>query len=182
MGGPEKQILSHLEYVDRDAFSIHFESFIEGRQPNEILNAASGIGTPTLVLPQDHFLDFSPINNLRVYILAKKIHGLVTQGYKSNIFGNLALTGLPMGHAMNVWGWTSADKKVIAYNLLDKKFLKRGDLVVTVARRKLAELEALGIRPEKLRYIFNGIHLLPLETPSQSLREAFGIPGLPLVS
>jgi glycosyltransferase involved in cell wall biosynthesis len=176
VGGPEKQILSHLEYVDRKRFNIHFGSFIEGRQPNEFLRSAKAIGAPNLVLTQNHFLDFTPINKLRTYVLANDIHGLITHGYKSNIFGNLALIGLPISHAMYVRGWTSEDKKVMVYNWLDKKFLKRGDLVVTVAHRKLIELESLGISKKKLRCIFNGVSLLPLETPPQSLREAFGIP------
>ena len=173
VGGPEKQILNHLECCDRDRYEVHAGSFIEKGNGNDFLDRAADLNVPTCPVPESFPFDPRALLFLRRYIARQGIEVLITHGYKPNILGHLALLGQNVGHAMYVRGWTAENRKIMVYNWLDKKFLFRADLVVTVAQRKVPELRELGLPADRIRCIRNAARALQLEAPARSLASFF---------
>ncbi|NNF07167.1 MAG: glycosyltransferase family 4 protein [Candidatus Eisenbacteria bacterium] len=179
VGGPEKQLLSHVDHVDRTRYAITLGSFLEGSQDNAFLSKASEGGIPTLGIRQKFVLDVSTLGPLRKAL--SEFDVVLTHDYKATILTILAKRPKHLGHGAYVRGWTAEQRRVHIYNALEKIFLRRADLVVTVADKKIAELIELGIPKDRIRVIPNATLPAVMETPSRSLREEFEIPSnLPL--
>jgi glycosyltransferase involved in cell wall biosynthesis len=175
VGGPEKQILTHLRYVERSRYRLLVGSFIEAGKPNALLEAAHAQEVPVLPLRQRFLLDLSVVRQLRRRLIADSIDVLVTHGYKANIVGHWARAGLALAQGMYVRGWTAENLKVKLYNRLERPYLRKASRVVTVAAGKRAELERLGVRRDQIRVVVNAVEPLELEKPILSLRERFAI-------
>lgn len=174
VGGPEKQLLRHMECYDRSRYEIVLGSYQEQGRPNPLLEAAAAAGHATLTINHRYLMDFSIIKTVREFIGGGDIDVVVSHGYKSNIVSHLAGRGILLGHGMYVRGWTAENLKVRCYNRLERPFLRRADLVVTVARRKLDELETMGLPTSRLRYVANAVEIPgAVERPRVSLRDRY---------
>lgn len=177
IGGPEKQILNHLRYYNREKFEIHVGSYIEHNRPNEFLNEMARLDIPYLKINQRFLFDFSIIRQIKDYIRKNGIDIVITHGYKSNILGSLAKATVKVPQAMYVRGWTSENLKIKIYNVIEKLFLRRAGLIITVAKRKADELEASGIPAHKIRYISNSVEIpSPDEKKAGNLHRDFDLP------
>jgi len=174
VGGPEKQLLRHIECYDRARFEIILGSYLERGQSNPLLDVVTETDQPTLAINHRYLLDHTIIRTVRNFITSKHIDVIVSHGYKSNIVSYLAVRGLSIGHGMYVRGWTAENLKVKFYNRLERPFLKRADLIVTVARRKMGELQTIGLPADRLRYIANAVEMSDaVNRPRESLRGKY---------
>ncbi len=175
VGGPEKQILGHLKHVDFESYDVRVGSFMEGNFANDFLAELQRLKIcATVAVNQKSMTDFSPILALRNYIVDNEIHGLVTHGYKSNIYGSIATIGTSVVHCMYVRGWTAENRKILIFNRLEKFFLKRADLVATVANAKVGEILSLGVDRKKIRCIYNAVEMAAIDSDDGSLHIDFG--------
>lgn len=177
VGGPEKQIIKHLEQVDSSRYDIAVASYIEKNQPNEFIETLKKANRTVFEINHSFLFDLSIIDELKKILNQNEINVLITHGYKSNIIGYYAAKSLGLPQAMYVRGWTMENLKIKLYNLIEKRYLKKADLIVTVAQNKLKELSSLGFDHNKLRCITNAVELdEPTQSSPENIRERYNIP------
>ncbi|MBZ0156699.1 MAG: glycosyltransferase [Alphaproteobacteria bacterium] len=177
-GGPEKQILEHARRLDPERFSLVLISFVERSLPNELLHKAT-----RMTIPTREFYTGNPYNPRIIFDLASilrrdRIDLLCTHGYKSNIIGRISshMAGIPEIAVSR--GWTGENWKIKLYEELDRIFLRLADHVVAVSEGQREKILQLGIPPERVSVIHNGIHLsCPDPCPSVSLRQELKVDG-----
>lgn len=177
VGGPEKQIIKHLEYVDSARYNLAVASYIEKNQPNEFIETLRKNRRTVFEINHSFLLDLSIIDELKKILTQNKIDILITHGYKSNIIGYYASRSLGLPQAMYVRGWTMENIKIKIYNMLEKRYLKKADLMVTVAENKRKELLGADFNPDKLRCITNAVELDESKTElTENIREKYSVP------
>lgn len=175
-GGPEKQIVEHARRVNKKRFEIVILTFIERSRPNELLDRAL-----QLAIPAKGFRTWNPFNPRVIFELASLLRGdcidvLCAHGYKANVVGRIASRMVGIPEIAFSRGWTAENRKVKVYEELDKFFLRFADHVVAVSRGQRNRVLELGVAPDKVSVIYNGIG--PESPPARggkSIRAEFGI-------
>jgi len=175
-GGPEKQIIFHCKFYDKNKYHISVASFIEGNSQNEFVDILKKDNIPAFAINHKFLFDLSIISQLKKIITNNNIDILITHGYKSNIIGYYANRSCGIPHAMYVRGWTAEGWKIKLYNKLEVHYLKKADLIVTVAKSKENNLIKLGIKSKQIRSITNAVELPGLSSLNGiSLKDEFNI-------
>ncbi|MFO0752901.1 MAG: glycosyltransferase [Thermodesulfovibrionales bacterium] len=175
-GGPEKQILEHACRLDPARFSLVLISFVERSLPNELLHKAT-----RMTIPTREFYTGNPYNPKAIFDLTSLLRQdgidlLCTHGYKSAIIGRIASYRVGIPEIAVSRGWTGENWKIRLYEELDRLFLRFADRVVAVSEGQKEKILRLGVAPERVSVIHNGISLAAPAPPSScSLRREMGM-------
>lgn len=177
-GGPEKQIVTHAQLLDKSRYRIVLISFVENEQHNELLHNARKAGLDVVELHTVHAFDLSALLKLRQALSERGINLLCSHGYKANIIGRLASWGAGIPHLAVSRGWTAENRRIRFYEKLDKFFLRLADRVVAVSEGQRQKILKLGVNPDRVTVIHNAIDLSAADVSERngSIRQELSIP------
>lgn len=177
-GGPEKQLLEHVQRLDKQRFTSQVISFDEGGTTNQLLAKTHASGIRADKIDTTGAFDPRMVINLLSVIKAQKIDLLCVHGYKANVIGRIAawLSGIPVIAISR--GWTGEAPKIRFYEWLDKLFLRFADHIVAVSHGQMEKIAKLGIPPEHVSVIHNCIAVPEscYEQRKPFLRRELGLP------
>lgn len=169
-GGPERQMLGLARHLPPQCTSS-FLSFREGERCEEFLRQVRWngfIGEPlaydTPNLPGAVFDLTRRLANLRADVL-------LCHGYKANVIGRLAARSAQIPAVAVSRGWTGENRKVRAYEALDRWHLRFMDHVVAVSHGQARKVRRAGVPPGRLRVIPNSARLAALQCKDAEARE-----------
>jgi len=175
-GGPEKQILTHAAHLNPAEYQFVLISFVENGQQNEILQKASKQGVKSFELPSKHALDFRTVLKLRKILQQQNVHLLCSHGYKANIIGRLSSWWCRIPQIAVSRGWTAENRKIRAYESLDKIFLKLDDHIVAVSHGQKKKILDLGLSSESISVIHNAIEIETEKQFVSQIRSELSVP------
>ncbi len=125
--------------------------------PNEFVARSRAAGVPVDVVAERFPFDSRVISALRRVAAKRAPHIIETHHVKSHFL--LRLSGAWRRRAWIAWhhGYTQTDAKVKLYNNLDLWSLRAARRVITVSGAFAKELEAHGVKPERIRVLHNSI-------------------------
>jgi len=174
--GSENVVFEHaMELKKRDVENT-IGVFENSHNPHtELYERASEAGLNAVVFKCNGKVDIGAINAVRTYIRDEDVDVLHSHGYKSNIYGFAAskLTGRPIVSTCH--NWIAADLKTRLYYKIDKRILPYFNKVVAVSDAIVKELAVIGVKPDKVELIFNGIGTERFRDVDRSMRKEFGI-------
>lgn len=147
--------------------------------PNEFVARSRAAGVPVDVIAERFPFDGRVITALRRLTVKRAPHIVETHHVKSHFL--FRLSGARRRRAWIAWhhGYTQTDAKVKLYNNLDLWSLRAARCVITVSGAFAKELEAHGVKPERIRVLHNSIvpnWLTPERAgDSGALRASLGI-------
>jgi len=159
-GGPEKQILYHLEYLNNTKYYKGIiASFRMNNGTNELILEARKAGIGTVDIPIKCAYDFYAIMHIIKAIKDNKVSLLCTHHYKATILGKIAAsrTGIPIIAYSR--GYTREDFKVALYEWIERIFLKKVDGIICVSHGQLKKLEELGVKNPNKWVVHNAIQV-----------------------
>jgi glycosyltransferase involved in cell wall biosynthesis len=176
-GGPEKQIITHALRLNKDLFRFLLISFVDDGRPNELVQIARDRGIHVVELHSRGPFDPGTVSQLVHTLRREGIRLLCAHGYKANVIGRLAswLTGIQ--HIAVSRGWTAENRRIIFYEILDRRFLRYTNHIVAVSEGQKKKIVSLGISPQKISVIHNAIDLGTLPDNGSGIRTELGIPA-----
>jgi glycosyltransferase involved in cell wall biosynthesis len=165
--GPAKNLLDfHASSTPQDTCRVElsFVTYHRSRAPiaadeapNEFVARSRAAGIPVDVIPERFPFDSRVITALRRLSAKRAPHIIETHHVKSHFL--LRLSGAWRRRAWIAWhhGYTQTDAKVKLYNNLDIWSLRAARRVITVSGAFARELEAHGVKPERIRVLHNSI-------------------------
>lgn len=177
-GGPEKQILEHCALLPGRGWSPVIMCFVDSTYGPELLERAGSRGIRTEAIAARSSFDPRIIGRLSARLRDLGAALLVTHGYKADIVGFHACraAGLPM--VACVRGFTGENRRIRAYEAIDRFYLRRVGTVVAVSHGSGRDLESIGIARHRLHIVPNAIDV-PEDPPlPAALRREFSIPDV----
>jgi len=156
-GSPERLIDGQMRKMD--GFSSVCASFKNAEEDNAFLKEMRARGHAAFEIEDRGRYDRKMPKKIRELIKSNGIDLLVTHEYKSNYYGRKALKKLKIPHVAYFHGWTDEDFKVRFYNFLDRRVLRKVDLVITVSRHTARRLAAAGVPENKIKVVYNAIEV-----------------------
>ncbi len=158
-GGPEKTILRSPQYAADEYFRMAV-AYIHPRGDNgiEVIKSqAKKWNAPLLTIPESGPLD--PRTVAALYQLCRQQNVAVWHGhdYKSNLLGLILRRFWKMKLVTTAHGWTNDTFRTRMYYHIDKWCLPRYDEVIAVSPLLHQQCLDIGVSPERLTYIANGI-------------------------
>jgi glycosyltransferase involved in cell wall biosynthesis len=174
VGGTEQQLLELVRRLDRARYAPLVACFRPGRVSREIESA----GVPLVVLPKRAKADPWLVARLWGLIRRRRIELVQTYLFTANTWARaaaaLARVPIIVSSERNVDMWEEAYKQRLG-RLLDR-FTR-----ATIANSKAvkAYLVGKGLRPDKVRVIYNGVDLARFEGPvtPDATKQELGIPA-----
>ncbi len=136
--------------------------------PNEFVKAARGLGLEISVIPERFRFDTSVIPALRKIVVGKGPDIILTHQVKSHLLVKLSRLSQTYPWVAFHHGYTTTDRKMRAYNLLNRWSLPAADGVVTVCEAFARDLSLAGVPRKRIHVQHNSIRL----QPTSSLDEA----------
>jgi glycosyltransferase involved in cell wall biosynthesis len=155
-GGPERQMLGlahHLPETDQSVFL----SFSEGGRCRPFLSTARHHGFEASPLHYDTPRLWSALRELVHHLERVEAEMLICHGYKANLLGRLAARRRKIPAIAVARGWTGESFKVRMYERLDRFHLRWMDRVVCVSEAQAERVRRAGVRPDRIRVIYNAI-------------------------
>ena len=188
-GGPERQMLGLAESLP-DSVRTTFLSFAEGGRSEAFLSEVRSRGFDAAAMTSDFPRVFATLRELtaRLQFCRYDETVLLCHGYKANILGRIAARRLGIPAVAVSRGWTGENRKVRAYEWLDRRHLRFMDRVVCVSEGQAAKVRRWCSVPEqRLSVIRNSARLNAFVKRDGGAREkllgyfaqASGTPALP---
>ena len=158
MGGADQVILWIASSIDRTVFNCRFCLFVDLRRPipelYEMLQKGNNDLSTVKIRSTIELKQFTQLFHL---IRKSRPQVLHTHGYRSDILGLLAakLIGIPI--VSTVHGWTSATRRLRAYEWFHKRCLQYFDMVIAVSEEIRTRLLEAGVSPGKIVTLKNAI-------------------------
>lgn len=173
--GAEMWILALAGSLDRQR--VHFELAVthESETQNlEVHRRFVGLGLPGHKLPMADRFDPLVIWRLARLIRRNRIELLHTHGYKSDILGLLAARLAGIKAVATPHGFeNSKDPKLQLFIKLGCLALRHFDAVAPLSDELAADMRRIGVRPERVRLIQNGVDLSEVDRVLGETAEAF---------
>ncbi len=177
IGGPEKQILSHLLKAGESGHEWLVLSFEEGGG-RELQKKCGQLDIRCKLLPADRMSVFPVLRGLVSIYRREKPSLICAHGYKANFY-TLALKMITGCRIVGFSrGWTAEDFTVRMYGLMDKLLIRFSDRVVAVSFAQAERLAELFVPRRKIRVIQNSLIDLesdPSPEPEASVRGQLGL-------
>ena len=173
LGGPEKQILQHALDLRGSQYEIWVGSFRENGSAPQIIQRASELGVPTILL-QGGKANPAAWFNLRRRMREEGIALLCTYHYKANLFGWIA-SRYDWRVVGSVRGWTAENKRVRFYESLDRFVLNRLKNIACVSEDLAKELTQTRSARLPRPYVIPNSPVIPVEeaVPSRKLQARY---------
>jgi len=168
-GGPERQMLGLAEHLP-DSIRTTFVSFAEGGRCEPFLEVVRSHGFEAFTLHNDFPKLLATVKELAASLRTCDL--LLCHGYKANILGRLAArrAGVPCVAVSR--GWTGENRKVKAYEWLDRRHLRFLDRVVCVSDGQAEKVRRwCGVPESNLRVIRNSARLSAFERRDPDARR-----------
>lgn len=168
-GGPERQMLGlahHLPEMDQSVFL----SFAEGGRCRQFLSTARHHGFEAVALTNDTPRLWAAVREIAGHLERVSADILCCHSYKANLLGRLAARQWKIPVVAVSRGWTAENFKVRLYERLDRLHLRWMDQVVCVSEAQAARVRRAGVRPERIRVIYNAIDPGRFREPDERYR------------
>ena len=144
---------------------------------NEFVKAARELGLEISVIPERFRFDTSVIPALRKIVVGKAPDIVLTHQVKSHLLMKLSRLSQTYPWVAFHHGYTTTDRKMRAYNLLNRWSLPAADGVVTVCEAFARDLSLAGVPRKRIHVQHNSIRLQPTSSRDDAklLRERLGI-------
>lgn len=158
-GGPDKTVLNSPRYIDPATLGMA-AAYICPRNDTGIRSLRSRarrLRCPLWEIPETGPMDPRTLKSM--LRLCRELDVSVWHGhdYKSNLLGLLLRPFWPMKLVTTVHGWTDESLRMKLYHRIDGWCLRRFDHVIAVSQALVTQCGKLGVPPERLTYIPNGI-------------------------
>ncbi len=154
-------------------------SFVRPGVANPFLEEARRRGLEARPIPQRHSYDLRVIGRVREAIVATGAHVLVGHDYKANFVLARAAKGFAIPRVAIVHGYTGEDVKVRFFERHDRRRLSKASAVVAVSESVRDAALAVGVAPERLHLVENGIDVERVAAEAAagraSVRAEFGV-------
>ncbi|HYJ86882.1 MAG TPA: glycosyltransferase family 4 protein [Pyrinomonadaceae bacterium] len=144
---------------------------------NEFVKAARELGLEISVIPERFRFDTSVIPALRNIVLRGAPDIVITHQVKSHLLMKLSRLSQLYAWVAFHHGYTTTDRKMRAYNLLNRWSLPAADGVVTVCEAFARDLALAGVPRKRIHVQHNSIRPEPVASLEESklLRQRLGI-------
>ncbi|HEY3789282.1 MAG TPA: glycosyltransferase, partial [Urbifossiella sp.] len=158
-GGPERQMLGLAESLP-DSVRTSFVSFAEGGRCEAFLEVVRARGFEAIALKNDFPRLFKTLRELTDRLRERDADLLLCHGYKANILGRIAARRLGIPAVAVSRGWTGENRKVRAYEWLDRRHLRFMDQVICVSDGQADKVRRwCGVPDERLTVIRNSARM-----------------------
>ena len=171
VGGPEKQILTHLVQLEKLGHSVVLISYQE-QGGKSLYDFALKHGIDCRLIPAEKRKMLSALFGLKEIIKSTKADIVCAHGFKSCFLMVLLRYWIGCKFIAFSRGWTTENLKVRLYNLIDKIFVRRANKIVAVSRSQGILLKQSGINADKIKVIENCETLSTLEGEDQSTKKS----------
>jgi len=185
VGGPEQQLLRHIESGENGPWEILLGVFQGRREGEDLIATARRHGLATVPVPAQS--SGAALRALTRLLRDERIALLCTHGYKADILGLLAgrSTGVPV--ACFLRGWTREDWKVRLYEAGDRLALRFADRIVCLSETQVRNMSSRPGLAGKIRVVCNAIDAPAIDSAKASfarreLRRRFNLPAQSLVA
>ncbi|HUR54738.1 MAG TPA: glycosyltransferase [Gemmataceae bacterium] len=162
-GGPERQMLGLAEALPESARTT-FVSFAEGGRCAAFLDEVRARGFDTVALKSDFPELVATARELTGRLRELATDVLLCHGYKANILGRIAARRVGIPAVAVSRGWTGENRKVKAYEWLDRRHLRFMDRVVCVSDGQAAKVRRWCRVPEsRISVVRNSARLAAFE-------------------
>ncbi|MBX9622436.1 MAG: glycosyltransferase family 4 protein [Gemmataceae bacterium] len=180
-GGPERQILG-LAAALPDSVRTTVVSFAEGGRCGAFLAEAEGRGVDAVALRNDFPRVAAAVAELAGVLRERGADVLLCHGYKANVLGRVAARRVGIPAVAVSRGWTAEDRKVRAYEWLDRRHLPLMDHVVCVSDGQAQKVRRWCRVPEaRLTVIRNAARFADRTPDRDGLAKFFPCPVLNFV-
>lgn len=156
-GGPERAIIGQCRYYKNARLIC--ASFLRPGASSDFLDRCAGTGVLCLPIEERFTGDFGVIKRLVNLIGKESVDLIVTHDYKANFFGRFAAKRTGIKQAAHFRGRTTEDRKVLLYNWLDNRVLKRIGHILVVSEKSRELLTEIGVPPDRLIVVPNGFDM-----------------------
>jgi len=158
-GGPERQMLG-LAQTLRSHANTRFISFAEGGRCREFLLEVRNHGFRGQMLKRDTPKLLAAVAELADDLRTNAIDVVLCHGYKSVLLGRMAARRVGVPAVAISRGWTAENRKVRAYEWLERRVLQHMDRVVCVSQGQAVKVRQwCGVPEARLRVIPNAARL-----------------------
>ena len=163
--GAERWILALIRSIESSEIESLVGSIGDGTvEETALCLEAKKLGFSTHTFNSKSSFDFGVVSSLRNFILKNNISILHTHGYKTDLIGLLATTGLECKLISTPHGWTSnPDIKLRIYEIIDRLIFPFFDVVVPLSDGLFRSLQYIPGLKKKLQLIQNGVDTEEIE-------------------
>ncbi len=178
-GGPERQMLELARALPAP-YRCAFASFAEDGHCEDFLYRVRRAGFRSVALRHDSPRLWGAARELADLLRRWHADVLCCHGYKADALGLWAgrRIGCPVISVSR--GWTAETLRVRAYEMLDRRLLRRMDRVVCVSESQAARVRAAGVAEQKIVVIRNAVRMARFDSPDPlyrvKLRQMFENP------
>lgn len=161
IGGPGKTILESYRAIDRDRFRPHLGYFCapNDRADSPFIAAARDIGMPVHPIPARSAYDVSQVWRLAALVQREGFDIVHPHEVSSDVV-TLAMRALcRVSIVSTVHGWIGNTARDRFLNDLDRRVLRRYDLVIAVSARIRQQLLDAGVPNDRIALLHNAIVL-----------------------
>ncbi len=179
VGGPERQILRYADHERGGRLRVAVATFVD-RSEGEgkaLLAAAAAQGTEALPLDGGGWRDLAGLRQLTALLRQRRVRLLCAHAYRADLLGSWAARRAGVPIAWFLRGWTGEDRRVRAFEALDRHFLPRADRVVCLSQGQRERVLALGIPAARVRVVPNVVEPQPTgrEEARRQMQQRFGL-------
>ena len=169
-GGPERQMLGLAAALPASARTT-VVSFAEGGRCRAFLAEAERQGAGAVALGHDFPRVAAAVGELAGVLRDRQADLLLCHGYKANVLGRVAARRVGIPAVAVSRGWTAEDRKVRAYEWLDRRHLPLMDHVVCVSDGQAAKVRWwCRVSESQLSVIRNAARFADAEPDRHTLR------------
>lgn len=173
-GGPAKNLLNTVELMEGRA-ECCIVTFLRGSEASsEFTRAMTARDVPHAVIHERFRYDPRGLTRLRDLMREFRPDILQIHNVKSRLYANLLRSArlvprVPMIDCYH--GETWVDNKQLFYNWIDRRMFRKAKHIVVVSEKQRDLLGGIGVPPDRVTVIYNGIPMHPEEsrTPGQPL-------------
>lgn len=147
-----------------------FLSFTEGGRCRQFLSTVRHHGFEAVGLTHDKPRLWAAVREIAAHLENFEADVLCCHGYKANILGRLAARRRKIPVVAVARGWTGESFKVRLYERLDRFHLRWMDRVVCVSEAQATKVRRAGVRPDRIRVIYNAIDPSRFHEPDERYR------------
>ena len=172
-GGPEKQIIEHLDRLDKKRFQGTVVSFQKGEEVGEIIKEAHKKEIPGFSIPSKKPLDLSALSVLRKILVDADIELLCTHGFKSTVIGWLVAHQMEIPVIAFSRGYTKENFKVSVYEWLERRILNKVDAIISVSEAQRIKLKKLHVEKEPHWVVRNAVSTKTSNFTGENFKQKF---------
>lgn len=169
-GGPERQMLGLAAALPPDQQTF-FLSFAESGRCAAFLDRARADGFAAEALAHDTPNLPAAARDLVAKLREVRADVLLCHGYKADLIGRFAARRVSIPAVAVSRGWTSENRKVRAYEAIDRWHLRLMDRVVCVSEGQAAKVRRTGVPPRKIAVIRNAARPASFRDPTPEGRR-----------